>query len=77
MSKQLCLIRHAKAKEIKPEQADFDRKLAKRGRADAEVMAQQLLSLSLKPDLLYCSPAERTRETVEIFAQVLGYATEK
>ncbi|GAB4407657.1 MAG: phosphohistidine phosphatase SixA [Microscillaceae bacterium] len=77
MSKQLCLIRHAKAKEIKPEQVDFDRKLAKRGRADAEAMAQQLLPLGLKPTLIYSSPAERTRETAEIFAQVLGYAPEK
>jgi phosphohistidine phosphatase len=74
MPKHLWIIRHAKAKDIEFGEADFDRKLSKRGKEDAEEMANELKKKGILPDKIYVSPAKRTRKTAEIMAEVLNYS---
>jgi phosphohistidine phosphatase len=64
--KDLVLFRHAKAMPPMPGQADHDRPLAARGRADAAAMARWMAEAGWRPDLVLCSDAARTRETLEI-----------
>jgi phosphohistidine phosphatase len=73
MPKHLWIIRHAKAKDIEFGEADFERKLSKRGKEDAEEMAIELKKKGISPDKIYVSPAKRTRKTAEIMAEVLNY----
>jgi phosphohistidine phosphatase len=58
----LVLLRHAKA-ETPGEMPDFDRRLTKRGAADAVAAGAWLAGRGLVPDLVLCSPAARTRQT--------------
>ncbi|MCU0445918.1 MAG: histidine phosphatase family protein [Microscillaceae bacterium] len=74
MPKHLWIIRHAKAKDNEAGEADFDRKLSKRGKEDAEEMALELKKIGIAPQKIYVSPAKRTRKTAEIMAEVLAYA---
>lgn len=64
--KQLVLLRHAKAEPLGPDGEDFDRLLAERGRADAIRVGQFLVEQGAVPDLVLCSPAARTRQTLEL-----------
>jgi len=75
--KRLTLVRHAQADEQLPDQSDWERPLTKRGTLDAAEMAKRLKSQRLKPDLILCSPALRTRQTCEPFAKFLGVAADK
>lgn len=61
----LALLRHAKSSWDDPGLDDFDRPLNDRGRLAAPVMGQLLASLKFAPDLVLCSPAKRTRETLQ------------
>ena len=66
----LMLMRHAKAAEAtgapnRP-QPDIERPLAPRGRRDAPAMARHLAAKGYKPQRVLCSPARRTRETLEL-----------
>lgn len=67
--KTLIIIRHAKAEQSHGE-PDSKRKLTEKGIADAEAMANKLLVKGYKPDKIFSSPSERTKETTAIFAQV-------
>lgn len=58
----LVLLRHAKA-ETPGEQPDLERSLTKTGEADADAAGSWLADEGLKPDLVICSPATRTRQT--------------
>jgi phosphohistidine phosphatase len=71
--KTLCLLRHAKAGRIGPG-ADIDRPLTARGRAACATMAAHLLAGDLAPDLVLCSPAARTRETLHHILDETGWA---
>ena len=62
--KRLLLLRHAKSSWDDPELADHDRPLAPRGRRAAELIAQHLDAEGLGPELVLCSSARRTRETL-------------
>jgi phosphohistidine phosphatase len=62
---RLALLRHAKSSWDDPDIDDFDRPLNERGRRSAPMMGQMLASLNFKPDAILCSPAKRTRETLE------------
>jgi len=62
MTKRLLLLRHAKALPGERGIRDRDRPLAPRGHRDAELMAPLVAAES--PDLILCSPARRTRETL-------------
>ena len=58
----LVLLRHAKA-ETPGERPDFDRSLTRAGKADAAAAGVWLADEGLRPDLVLCSPARRTRQT--------------
>jgi phosphohistidine phosphatase len=70
--KRLYLLRHAKSSWDDPTLADRDRPLAPRGRRAAKVMAQHLRHEGIAPELVLCSPSERTRETLTGIAPGLG-----
>ncbi len=72
----LTVVRHAKSSWDYSELSDFERPLNERGRKDAPAMAQRLLRLPPRPDLLISSPAVRALTTARMFADVLGIAPE-
>jgi phosphohistidine phosphatase len=63
--KRVYLLRHAKSSWKDRTLADRDRPLARRGRRAAKAMARHLDAEEIRPDLVLCSPALRTRETLE------------
>lgn len=75
--KHLVLIRHTKSSWSHPGLTDFERPLKKDRLHDAERMSRKLASLGLSPDHILCSPARRTRQTVEYFSTALGYPHHK
>ena len=62
----LSLLRHAKSSWDDERLADFDRPLARRGLEAAPHMGAYMRRLGLRPDLITCSPARRTRQTLEL-----------
>ena len=75
MVRTLYLLRHAKSSWSDPSLADEERPLAPRGRRDAKRIAAHLREHRIEPGLVLCSPAERTRETLELVRPALGQAT--
>jgi phosphohistidine phosphatase len=71
---RLLLLRHAKSSWDDPSLADHERPLAPRGHRAAESMADHLRSSVPKPDLVLCSSALRTRETLDRMSKALGDA---
>jgi phosphohistidine phosphatase len=61
-ARTLVLLRHAKA-ETPGELLDFDRRLTERGETDADAAGAWLADERIHPDLVFCSPAARTRQT--------------
>ncbi|MBD1547836.1 SixA phosphatase family protein [Roseibium aggregatum] len=61
---RLLLLRHAKSDWGDPSQDDIDRPLNARGRAAARTIAAYFADQDLLPDLILCSSAQRTRETL-------------
>jgi phosphohistidine phosphatase len=72
--KRLLLLRHAKSSWDDPSLADRDRPLAPRGHKAAERMAEHLRSSAPSVDLVLCSPALRTTETLEHMGRAFGDA---
>lgn len=68
----LLLLRHAKSNWDNPALADYDRPLAKRGRKSAPRMGAEIAALGLRPDIILCSSAARTRETLSLVLPELG-----
>jgi phosphohistidine phosphatase len=66
------LLRHAKSSWSDPTLPDQERPLTRRGRRDAKRIAKHLVRLGIKPELVLCSAAERTRETLELVRPALG-----
>lgn len=64
----LGLLRHAKSSWDDSNLDDFDRPLNERGRAAAQIMGKALKELPFAPQLILCSPAKRTRETLQLVA---------
>ncbi len=62
----LALLRHAKSSWDDQPSDDFNRPLNARGRQAAPEAGQQLRELQIVPGLILCSPAKRTRETLEL-----------
>ena len=62
----LYLLRHAKSSWKDDSLRDFDRPLKGRGREAAEEVGKHLVTEKLQHPLVLCSPAVRTRETLEI-----------
>lgn len=73
-NKQLVLLRHAKSSWDDPFLEDFDRPLAKRGRKAGKCVSEWLKAQDIRPDLVLCSPAVRTRETLALVADAIGPA---
>jgi phosphohistidine phosphatase len=71
--RELILLRHAHAEPAQPGQADAERPLSLRGEAEAEAAARWMLAHGLLPSRVLCSPAKRTRQTVERVLGVLGF----
>src|SRR5215510_4337899 len=66
--RRLMLLRHAKTQRAEPGQRDRDRKLMKRGRADAPTLGAYMIHHDLIPDLVLVSPAARAQETWDLVA---------
>jgi phosphohistidine phosphatase len=74
MSKRtLVLLRHAKA-ETPHDGPDFARRLTAKGESDADAAGSWLADEGLRPDLVICSPATRTRQTWHGVAVALAQA---
>ena len=71
-ARTLLLLRHAKSSWVDPTLPDHDRPLASRGRRDAERIAKHLAGLEFEPELVLCSSAVRTRETLELVRPALA-----
>jgi phosphohistidine phosphatase len=63
-SKRLLLMRHAKSDWSTAGQQDQDRPLNARGQAAAPIMADWLATQEWVPEVVLCSSAVRTRETL-------------
>lgn len=70
--RELILLRHAHAEAASTGQADLDRPLSPVGLAEAEAAGKWLKENKLVPDCVLCSPARRTRETLEAVLQITG-----
>lgn len=73
--RQLHLLRHAKASWELAGELDYERGLTERGLADCELMREVVAALDPAPDLVLCSGARRTRETLEAVAPALPKQT--
>jgi phosphohistidine phosphatase len=62
----LSLLRHAKSSWKNPTIPDHDRPLNSRGKADAPLMGKAMAKHGLVPDLVLCSTARRTRDTLDL-----------
>lgn len=67
--KYILLLRHAKSSWDDSSLDDFDRPLAKRGLKDAPRMGVFARESGYVPDLIISSPAERARQTTELFCE--------
>lgn len=71
--RELILLRHAHAEAPSAGQSDLDRPLSAEGQAASEAVGRWLVEHARVPDCVLCSPARRTRETVEAVLRVTGY----
>jgi phosphohistidine phosphatase len=60
----ILLLRHAKSAWGHPGLDDHDRPLNQRGERAAEAMADHIVRNASRPDLILCSTASRTRQTL-------------
>jgi phosphohistidine phosphatase len=70
--KTLFLLRHAKSSWDDPGLPDHDRPLAPRGERAAKAIADHIREREITPDLVLCSTALRTRETLDRIVPTLG-----
>jgi phosphohistidine phosphatase len=64
-TRHIYLLRHAKSSWDEPSLPDHDRPLAERGRQAVKVLARYVEQREIDPDLVLCSSARRTRETLD------------
>jgi phosphohistidine phosphatase len=62
----LSLLRHAKSSWDNPALDDYDRPLAQRGLKAAPLIGVYMARNAIRPDLILCSGAKRTRETLDL-----------
>lgn len=70
--KTVLLLRHAKSAWDSTAQNDHDRPLNRRGERAADILADHLASQGPRPDLILCSTAMRTRQTLAPLVKALG-----
>ena len=75
--RELILLRHAHAEPASTGQADLDRPLSPEGLAEAEAAGRWLAEHKRVPDCVLCSPARRTRETLEAVLAAVGYVDQR
>jgi phosphohistidine phosphatase len=75
MHTTLYLLRHAKSSWDDPKLSDHERPLAPRGRRAAKRIADHLSRERIEPELVLCSSAVRTRQTLELIRPAFGSAT--
>ena len=63
--RELILLRHAHAESPAPGQDDRARELSPTGLAEARAAGDWLREHGLQPDRVLCSPAQRTRQTLD------------
>ena len=63
---ELYILRHAKAVASEDGGPDRERKLTDKGRKAARNLGEWIAAHALRPDLVLCSTAARTRETLEL-----------
>lgn len=71
----LSLLRHAKSSWADPELDDHERPLAKRGAKAIPAVAKFIRQEKLRPGLVLCSDAMRTRATLALLLAELGPPT--
>jgi phosphohistidine phosphatase len=71
----LFLLRHAKSSWADPTMSDRERPLAARGERAARRIAAYLESQRIRPELVLCSPARRTRDTLDLLQPALPRRT--
>jgi phosphohistidine phosphatase len=64
MTRQLYLLRHAKAEPWNPLGNDFSRPLSSKGKRHAQRVSRWSLENLVQADTVLCSPSKRTRETL-------------
>jgi phosphohistidine phosphatase len=64
--KRVFVLRHAKSSWSDDTLADHDRPLADRGRRAVGAMCEHLRAQGVAPDIVLCSTAVRTRETLAL-----------
>ena len=69
--RRLVVLRHAKS-DWPAGVADQDRPLGRRGMRDAAAAGRWLVEDGTRPELVWCSPARRTRETWDVLGAELG-----
>ncbi len=69
MARSLLLMRHAKSDWNDGRLTDKERPLNQRGRASAPIMATWVVANQLLPDMIICSSAVRTQQTLELMMQ--------
>ena len=70
--KTILLLRHAKSAWGHPGLPDHERPLNHRGERAAEAMAAHIVRRSPRPDLILCSTAVRTRQTLAPLVHLLA-----
>ncbi|MGZ8625899.1 MAG: SixA phosphatase family protein [Actinomycetota bacterium] len=68
MTRRLLVLRHAKSSWDEPSRPDHERPLTARGRRAADRVGEHLRSSGTLPDVVLCSSALRTRETLQRLA---------
>ncbi len=71
MVRNLYLLRHGQA-EHAMNTNDFDRSLTPKGASDIVALGSKLKADGFLPDIVFCSPSLRTRQTAEILLSALG-----
>ncbi len=74
--KTLFVLRHAKSSRDNPQLKDFARPLTASGLADTKLIGSRLRESGVEINAIVSSPAERTRQTADLFAQHLGLPAE-
>src|SRR5262245_40878428 len=59
-------MRHAKSSWTDKKLDDFDRPLSRRGKEGAPLVGRALAAKKIVPELVLCSPARRTRDTLKL-----------
>jgi phosphohistidine phosphatase len=65
-------MRHAKSSWTDKKLDDFDRPLSRRGKEAAPLIGRALAAKKIVPELILCSPARRTRDTLRLTIEAMG-----